>query len=32
MEYVMAYLEEPYTPHPLVGLIPYSGQLLSARK
>ncbi len=28
----MTYLEEPYLPHPLVGLIPYSGQLLSARK
>jgi aryl-alcohol dehydrogenase-like predicted oxidoreductase len=28
----MAYLEEPYVPHPLVGLIPYGGQLLSARK
>ncbi len=28
----MAYLEEPYLPHPLVGLIPYGGQLLSARK
>jgi aryl-alcohol dehydrogenase-like predicted oxidoreductase len=27
----MAYLEEPYVPHPLVGLIPYGGQLLSAR-
>ena len=26
------YLEEPYVPHPLVGLIPYGGQLLSARK
>jgi len=28
----MAYLEEPYVPHPIVGLIPYAGQLLSARK
>jgi 1-deoxyxylulose-5-phosphate synthase len=28
----MTYLEEPYLPHPLVGLIPYGGQLLSARK
>jgi aryl-alcohol dehydrogenase-like predicted oxidoreductase len=28
----MTYLEEPYVPHPLVGLIPYGGQLLSARK
>jgi 1-deoxyxylulose-5-phosphate synthase len=28
----MMYLEEPYLPHPLVGLIPYGGQLLSARK
>jgi 1-deoxyxylulose-5-phosphate synthase len=28
----MKYLEEPYVPHPLVGLIPYGGQLLSARK
>ncbi|MCG2784313.1 MAG: aldo/keto reductase [Anaerolineae bacterium] len=28
----MSYLEEPYLPHPLVGLIPYGGQLLSARK
>ncbi len=28
----MAYLEEPYVPHPLVGLIPYGGQLLIARK
>ena len=28
----MAYLEEPYVPHPVVGLIPYNGQLLSARK
>lgn len=28
----IAYLEEPYVPHPLVGLIPYGGQLLSARK
>ena len=27
----MAYLEEPYVPHPLVGLIPYGGQLLSTR-
>lgn len=28
----MAYLEEPYVPHPLVGLIPYGGQLLIAQK
>jgi aryl-alcohol dehydrogenase-like predicted oxidoreductase len=28
----IAYMEEPYVPHPLVGLIPYGGQLLSARK
>ena len=28
----IVYLEEPYVPHPLVGLIPYGGQLLSARK
>jgi aryl-alcohol dehydrogenase-like predicted oxidoreductase len=28
----IAYVEEPYVPHPLVGLIPYGGQLLSARK
>jgi len=28
----MAYLEEPYIPHPIVGLIPYGGQLLSAQK
>ncbi|MCB8976498.1 MAG: aldo/keto reductase [Ardenticatenaceae bacterium] len=28
----IAYLEEPYVPHPIVGLIPYGGQLLSARK
>ena len=28
----MAYMEEPYVPHPIVGLIPYGGQLLSARK
>jgi 1-deoxyxylulose-5-phosphate synthase len=28
----MTHLEEPYLPHPLVGLIPYGGQLLSARK
>lgn len=28
----MAYLEEPYVPHPVTGLIPYGGQLLSARK
>jgi aryl-alcohol dehydrogenase-like predicted oxidoreductase len=27
----IAYLEEPYVPHPIVGLIPYGGQLLSAR-
>jgi aryl-alcohol dehydrogenase-like predicted oxidoreductase len=28
----LAYLEEPYVPHPLVGLIPYGGQLLLDRK
>jgi aryl-alcohol dehydrogenase-like predicted oxidoreductase len=28
----MAYLEEPYIPHPLVGLIPYGGQLLLPQK
>lgn len=28
----VAYLEEPYVPHPIVGLIPYGGELLSARK
>lgn len=28
----MTYLEQPYVPHPVVGLIPYGGQLLSARK
>jgi aryl-alcohol dehydrogenase-like predicted oxidoreductase len=28
----MVYLEEPYVPHPIVGLIPYGGQLLSARR
>lgn len=28
----MVYLEEPYVPHPIVGLIPLGGQLLSARK
>ena len=28
----VAYLEEPYVPHPIVGVIPYGGQLLSARK
>jgi aryl-alcohol dehydrogenase-like predicted oxidoreductase len=28
----IAYLEEPYVPHPIVGLIPYGGQLLSVRK
>ena len=27
----VAYLEEPYVPHSIVGLIPYGGQLLSAR-
>ena len=27
----VAHLEEPYVPHPIVGLIPYGGQLLSAR-
>jgi aryl-alcohol dehydrogenase-like predicted oxidoreductase len=28
----VAILEEPYVPHPIVGLIPYGGQLLSARR
>lgn len=28
----MAYLEEPYVPHPLVGLIPYGGQPLLPRR
>jgi aryl-alcohol dehydrogenase-like predicted oxidoreductase len=28
----ITYLEEPYVPHSIVGLIPYGGQLLSARK
>jgi aryl-alcohol dehydrogenase-like predicted oxidoreductase len=28
----VAYLEEPYVPHPVVGLIPYGGRLLSARR
>ena len=28
----MTFLEEPYLPHPIVGLIPYGGQLLSAQK
>ena len=28
----IAYLEEPYTPHPVVGLIPYGGQLLLNRR
>ncbi|MBN1449828.1 MAG: aldo/keto reductase [Anaerolineales bacterium] len=28
----IAYLEEPYAPHPVVGLIPYGGQRLSARR
>lgn len=28
----IAYLEEPYVPHPIVGLIPYSGQLLTASR
>ena len=28
----VAYLEAPYVPHPIVGLIPYGGELLSARK
>lgn len=28
----IAYLEEPYVPHPLVGLLPYSGQLLTASR
>lgn len=28
----VAYLEEPYVPHPIVGLIPYGGDLLIAQK
>lgn len=28
----MAYLEEPYVPHPIVGLIPYGDGLLSTHK
>ena len=28
----IAYLEEPYVPHPLVGLLPYNGQLLTASR
>ena len=28
----IAYLEEPYVPHAIVGLIPYSGQLLTASR
>ncbi|MCB8983589.1 MAG: aldo/keto reductase [Ardenticatenaceae bacterium] len=28
----VAYLQEPYVPHPIVGLIPYGAQLLSAQK
>jgi len=28
----MIYLEQPYVPHPLVGLLPYGGQQLSARR
>ena len=28
----IAYLEEPYVPHPVVGLIPYSGQLLTTSR
>lgn len=28
----IAYLEEPYVPHPLVGLIPYGGQPLLPRR
>lgn len=28
----IAYLEEPYVPHPVVGLIPYGGQLLNAQR
>lgn len=28
----IAYLEEPYVPHPIVGLIPYGGQLLLTRR
>ena len=28
----IAYLEEPYVPHPVVGLIPYGGQPVVTRK
>lgn len=28
----VAFLEEPYVPHPIVGLIPYGGDLLIAQK
>jgi aryl-alcohol dehydrogenase-like predicted oxidoreductase len=28
----IAYLEEPYVPHPVVGLIPYGGQPVTTRK
>jgi len=28
----IVYMEEPYVPHPIVGLIPYGGQLLITRK
>jgi 1-deoxyxylulose-5-phosphate synthase len=28
----IAFMEEPYVPHPVVGLIPYGGQLLSTRR
>ena len=28
----IAYLEEPYVPHPIVGLKPYESQLLNARR
>ena len=28
----VAYMEEPYVPHPIVGLIPYGGDLLIAQK
>jgi aryl-alcohol dehydrogenase-like predicted oxidoreductase len=28
----IAYLEEPYVPHPIVGLIPFDGELLTERR
>ncbi len=28
----IAHMEEPYVPHPIMGLIPYGGQLLLSRK